>query len=676
MRFDMVWSNLSITTAAAGLNALVPKAQRYRVELHLSTDDTFGNTDDILVWATIARGNNQTLSEDFLPGQSISLSGEFTLPENLPGTYYLLAKVNSEGGRDGSFSTGFTEVVGPTPPTILTDGNNIVLPSETQKLTILPRTSTETTRISVTSNGGSAVGISDQPAIAKDGAYIAFQSLAPLTGANSSNGFTQIFRKNPSTGVVELVSVGSDGAAANGASSRPAISANGRYIVFESTATNLQPGDTNGFSDIYLRDMQLGITRRLSIQGATQANSGSFKPSISADGRFITFSSTARNIAAGTTSGLSQVYLADRDVSNSGIYDTGGNTSLTLVSSVGGVAGTSASSNARISADGNFVAFSSRAGNLLGGTAPSFSQIIRWDRLASTFVVVSANAGVLADGTTDFPAINEDGSKIAFVSRALNLTADVSASGVPHVFRSTIASGIVTAVIRLNGAGNVEPNNPITGAIASPDLGSFEPSISASGDLVVYASESNNLLPSIPVRHLDRTTYSSSTVFNYSDQNGVADVYLADLSDPLLPIVQRASVSSFGYEATIQTVGTALTLRVPSSRTPVISSDGRYVVFSSDAEGHNGLAFGATNFDYLDNNNGRDIYLYDRKTDLGIPTNLPVVSLRLPASFTLSGGTSLALVADTFTNSGSITSVEFYANNLLVGSSWGCPSRR
>lgn len=668
IRFDMVWRNLRITTPDDGLNSRVPASQRYRTELHLSTDDTFGNTDDILVWVYLTSGNDQ--GSDLLPGQSVSLSGEFTLPENLPGTYYLFAKVNSEGGRGAagaaSFSAGFTEVVGPTPPSVLSDGNNIVLPSETQKLTILPRTSTETTRLSLTSDGASSQGNSDLPAVAANASYVAFQSLAPLAGAGTSNGFTQIFRKNPSTGAVELVSVGTSGSPANGASGRPSISADGRYIVFESAATNLQPGDTNGFSDIYLRDMQQGVTRRLSMQGITQANSGSFKPSISANGRFVVFTSTARNLASGTTAGLSQVYIYDRDITNSGIFDTSGNTSLSLVSQLAGAGGTSSSFNSRISADGNYVVFSTKAANLLGGSS-SFSQIVRWDRLGGTFVIVSTNAGARADGDADFPVINSDGSKIAFVSRALNLTSDTSTSGVPHVFRSTVTSGIVTQVIRINGAGNVEPNNPATGAISSPDLGSFEPSISADGNLIAYASESNNLLPSIPVRNIDRTYYNSANVYNFSDQNGVADVYLADVTDPLQPSIKRASVSSFGYEATIVTTGTTFTLRVPASRSPSISPDGRFVVFASDGEGHNGLDFGATNFDYSDTNGSRDIYMFDRKSDLGVPTNIPTVLLDTAATITLTSGGSITLSAIAQTTTSAIARVEFFANNIQIG---------
>lgn len=670
IRFDMVWRNLVQTTPNDGLNARVPADQDFRTELHLSRDDTFGNEDDILVWVYYSTGNDA--GAPLLPGQAVSVSGEFTLPENLPGTYYLLAKVNSEGGRSStsatSFSSGFTEVVGPTPPSVLSDGNNIILPSETQKLTILPRTSTETTRLSLSSDGSSSQGNSDLPAIATDAAYVAFQSLAPLAGAGSSNGLSQIFRKNPSNGSVELVSIGTNGLAANGASGRPSISADGRYVVFESTATNLQPGDTNGFSDIYLRDMQIGVTRRLSIQGLTQANSGSFKPSISADGRFIVFSSTARNLVGGTSAGLSQVYIYDRDVSGSGVFDNTGNTSLALVSQVAGVAGVSSSTNARISANGNFVVYSTKASNLLGGVS-STTQIVRWDRIGGSNLIVSSNSGSRADGDADFSAINADGSRIAFVSRALNLTSDTAISGVPHVFRATVAGGIVTQVVRINGAGNVEPNNPVSVAIASPDLGSFEPSISADGNLIAFASESNNLLPAIPVRNIDRTYYTSNTVYNYADDNRVADVYLADLTDPVAPKVQRASVSSFGYEATIKTVGTTFTLRVPSSRAPAISPDGRYVVFASDAEGHNGLAFGATNFDYSDTNGSRDIYLYDRKTDVSNPSNLPSVSLLNPAALTLTEGTNLSLVADASSVVSSIARVEFYANNILVGTS-------
>lgn len=701
IRFDMAWRNRVISPGQTRNNALLDGAIAYRSEIHLSTDDTFGNEDDILVWTANSSGTfseyavSGGLGTDLLPGQSIVINAEFKLPENRPGTYYLYAKVNSGGGRDGNFSSGVTEQVGPTPPNVLQDGNNIVLPTETQKITIVPRTSTETLRVSVSANGAQVNGNSDQAVISRDGAYATFQSLASFGGIGGANGFTQIYRKELSTGTVELVSPGggSVGAAptpANGASARPAISADGRYIVFESTSTDLEPGDRNGFSDIYLRDVLEGITRRISRNGAVEANSGCFKPSISADGRFIVFSSRATNLLPGTSSGLSQVYLFDRQVSGAGPYDIVGNTTLTLVSSAAGAAGNSNSFNARISGDSRFVVFTTRAtsgtiaNNLLGGVAAPFAQVLRWANTAATLALpdagtllpISTGGAALADGESDFAAINGDGSQIAFVSRALNLTpgtADTYASGVPHVYRATVSAGVVLSPLtRVNGAGDVEPNNFNQG-VASPDLGSFEPSISENGQIIVFASESTNLLPPIPVRHIDRTTYLSDIVQNHADGNFVSDVYLADLSNPGNPLVERASVSSLGYEATLRTTGTTYTVRVPSSRAPTISPDGRYVIFTNDGDRHNALIFNNTNTDlvanYPDSNDSRDIFVFDRKTGLSVPSNLPTVSLLVPPTFTVSTGAIVPLAVQAASATRGIASIEFYANNLLIGTS-------
>ena len=489
IRFDMVWRNEPITFSNTPPNALAAENVLYRVEIHLSRNEDFGDEDDFLVWTTNAAGRRVIGSDDFrfghlLPGDSVAISSEFKLPENLPGTYYLLAKVNSEGGPSGDdasagFSAGFTEEVGPTPPSVLIDGNNIILANETQKITITPRTAPETKIVSSNSDIATGGDDSDNAVISRDGAYAVFQSLADFGGAN---GLTQIYRKNLASGQITLVSTGAGGTGANGASTRPAVNADGRFIVFESAATDLEPSDRNGVTDIYLRDMRDGVTRRLSLNGLIESNSGAFNPSISYDGRFVAFSSRASNLLPGTSAGVSQVYLLDRGdpVANGG-FDVA--STLTLVSALGGAAGTSPSINARVSGDGNYVVFSTLARNLHGGAGNPFSQVMRWDRLTGSLIPISSVGGALANGDSDFPVINEDGSQIAFVSRALNLTpgsTDLYENYIPHIFRATVTGGVVQSpLLRVNGYAGEEPDNEDEGYISSPDLGSFVPSISA-----------------------------------------------------------------------------------------------------------------------------------------------------------------------------------------------------
>ena len=94
---------------------------------------------------------------------------------------------------------------------------------------------------------------------------------------------------------------------------RPAISADGRFVAFRSDATNLVPGDTNGATDVFVRDRQTGTTRRVSVgPGGAQGNGGSFMPAISADGRFVAFESSATNLVPGDTNDMEDMFVHDR----------------------------------------------------------------------------------------------------------------------------------------------------------------------------------------------------------------------------------------------------------------------------------------------------------------------------------------------------------------------------
>src|SRR5213595_159425 len=114
-------------------------------------------------------------------------------------------------------------------------------------------------------------------------------------------------------GTTERVSMDSAGNEGNGGSGGPAISADGRFVAFASYASNLVPGDTNGVADVFVHDRQTGTTKRVSVNSAgTQGNGGSGSPAISADGRFVAFSSYATNLVPGDTNGVVDVFVHDR----------------------------------------------------------------------------------------------------------------------------------------------------------------------------------------------------------------------------------------------------------------------------------------------------------------------------------------------------------------------------
>jgi len=126
-------------------------------------------------------------------------------------------------------------------------------------------------------------------------------------------GWPDVFLHDLVTGTTERVNVSSAGAEANQAAISAAISADGSCVVFDSTATNLVVGDSNGFADVFVRELASGTTLRVSLAGAaTQSNHVSESPSISADGRYVAFESYASNFDPGDTNGLADVYVRDR----------------------------------------------------------------------------------------------------------------------------------------------------------------------------------------------------------------------------------------------------------------------------------------------------------------------------------------------------------------------------
>jgi Tol biopolymer transport system component len=122
-----------------------------------------------------------------------------------------------------------------------------------------------------------------------------------------------VFVRDRKLQVTRRVSVGPAGQQANGDSSAPVISTDGRFVAFESDASNLVAGDTNGTYDVFVRDRKAQITRRVSVgPGGQQANDGSFDPAISAHGRFVAFGSPASNLVPGDTNGFTDVFVRDR----------------------------------------------------------------------------------------------------------------------------------------------------------------------------------------------------------------------------------------------------------------------------------------------------------------------------------------------------------------------------
>ena len=217
-----------------------------------------------------------------------------------------------------------------------------------------------TERVSVASNGTQSNGQGEGDiAISADGRFVAFGSEATSLVPGDTNGRPDVFVRDRQTGTTERVSVASNGTQANGYGAPPlAISADGRFVAFRSFATNLVPGDTNGLDDVFVHDRQTGMTERVNVASdGAQANAGGGSGSISADGRFVAFTSFATNLVPGDTNAVGDVFVHDRQ--------TGMTERVSVVSDGTEGNDSSGDDSVAISADGQFVAFDSNATNLV-----------------------------------------------------------------------------------------------------------------------------------------------------------------------------------------------------------------------------------------------------------------------------------------------------------------------
>lgn len=193
------------------------------------------------------------------------------------------------------------------------DADNLV-PGDTngvRDVFVHDRQTGQTERVSVDSAGGQASGSNcDQPAISADGRFVAFRSGAANLVAGDTNADVDVFVHDRQTGQTERANVDSSGAQSNGRGEYPTISGDGRYVAFWSDGDNLIPGDTNGRPDIFVHDRQTGRTQRVSVDATgAEANGESYEPAISADGRFVTFWSSANNLVSGDLNGQTDVFV-------------------------------------------------------------------------------------------------------------------------------------------------------------------------------------------------------------------------------------------------------------------------------------------------------------------------------------------------------------------------------
>jgi predicted RNA-binding protein with TRAM domain len=289
-------------------------------------------------------------------------------------------------------------------------------------------------RVSVSSAGAEGSGLSDGVAISADGRYVAFSSNAADLVPGDTNGTRDVFVHDRQSGETRRVSVSSTGAQANGDSDSVAISADGRYIGFSSDASNLVASDTNKAGDVFVYDRVSGGTELVSVSSAgAQADDSSFSPTMSADGRYVSFVSYAPNLVAGDTNGRYHgydVFVHDR---------VSGETQRVSVSSSGAEANDS-SFPAGISGDGRYVLFATNATNLVAGDTNNSSDVFVRDRQSGETKRVSvSSSGAQAAGYSSDSAISADGRYVAFTSSARNLVADDTNLSAPSSYATSAA---------------------------------------------------------------------------------------------------------------------------------------------------------------------------------------------------------------------------------------------
>ena len=291
-------------------------------------------------------------------------------------------------------------------------------------------------RVSLSSRGSEGNGDCGYWAsISADGRYVAFQSLASNLVLNDTNDVDDIFVHDRQTGQTTRVSLSSGGSEGNGHCWDASISADGRYVAFHSLASNLVPDDTNGESDVFVHDRQTGETARVSLSsGGTEGNSSSGSPSISADGRYVAFVSLATNLVPGDNK-FWDTFVHDRQ--------TGQTTRVSMSS--GGKKGNGGSGNPSISADGRYVAFNSDATNLVPGDTNGVVDVFVHDRQTGQTVRVSLSwDGSEGNDASCNPSISADGRYVAFWSDATNLVPD-DTNGFPDIFVQDWAEVAVAA---------------------------------------------------------------------------------------------------------------------------------------------------------------------------------------------------------------------------------------
>ncbi len=403
--------------------------------------------------------------------------------------------------------------------------------------------------VSANINGGFGSGISRSSVMTPDGRYVAFVSAATNLVASDANGINDVFVRDLQTGTTTLVSVGAQG---TGTSESPDISADGRYVVFYSTATGLAT-NSNSSSDIYVRDLTVGTTKMASfaahaiVQSVFSSTSSfAYNHTISDDGQYIAYQAAAANSVSARTGVVLRYNLS------SGVTDT------IYTNAVGPALGAEADYRSLdMTPDGRFIAFVGR----LSSVFASSNAVYVWDGQFGSKTLASVNLNGAVSGGSEcwFPQISTNGNVVSFYSSATNLVAGVPA-GDYYLFVRDLQAGVTTKVdVRTNGS--LPASRPLDA-----------PALSSDGRYVAFASFDSQLVT--------------------GDGNRSCDVFVLDRTANVTGLISTSASSLPSSSPNGNSVFTGFSM----------STDVRYVAFSSEAD----------NLTANDTNGCRDVFVHDK----------------------------------------------------------------